>query len=192
MSALRKLEWLSPADYLAMEEASTIKHEYVDGQIYAMSGASRAHNLIGLNLVRASARSKRFRKPCEVYASDVKVHIASRNAYYYPDLIVTCQREEDSHSLDRPCLIVEIASPGTAATDRREKRLAYAALTSLSSYVMIEQDYARITVLRRDGSGWTEQILGLTDTLVLDCLELDVPVAEVYAGIELQSVPIDE
>lgn len=185
MNAQRKVEWITPDEYLAMEETTSFRHEYVDGQMYAMTGGTQTHNIICLNLVRATARSPRFGKPCEVFANDMRVQIASRNSYYYPDLVVSCRTEPESRWLSSPCLIVEVTSPSTAAIDRREKRAHYLTLPSLQSYVLVEQDTAEITVLRRDGSGWTEQILALEDELLLDCLELTVPVAEIYARVAL-------
>lgn len=185
MNAARKLEWITPDEYLAMEEAAAFRHEYVDGRIYAMTGVTQSHNIICLNLAAAMRRSHRFGKPCEVFANDMRVQIASRNVYYYPDLAVSCRAEPEGRWLSSPCLIVEVSSPSTAAIDRREKRAHYLTLPSLHSYVLVEQDSAEITVLRRDGSGWTEQILGLEDELPLDCLELTVPVAEIYARVAL-------
>lgn len=187
MNALRKVEWITPSEYLAMEAASDVRYEYLDGQVHAMAGGTQAHNLICLNLVRATGRSPRLGKPCEVFANDMRVQIASRNLYYYPDLVVSCRNEPESRWLSSPCLIVEVVSPSTAAIDRREKRNHYLSLPSLHSYVLVEQDAPEIIVLRRDGSAWTEQTLGPVDELLLDCLELSVPVAEVYARVPMPS-----
>jgi len=183
MNAARKLEWITPHEYLAMEQHATLRHEYVDGLIYAMAGGTQRHNIICLNLVRATGRSPRLGKPCEVFASDMRVQIPSRNLYYYPDLVVSCRSEPEARWLSSPCLVVEVVSPSTAAIDHREKRAHYLTMPSLQSYVLVEQDRAEITVFRRDGAGWTEQILGADDELLLDCLELAVPVAEVYARV---------
>lgn len=184
MSALKQVEYVTADEYLRRERVRDIRHEYVNGIEYAMSGAKRVHNLIVGNLFMAAGRSPRFRKPCQVYFEAVKVRVESLNRYYYPDLIVSCRTEHDEYVVTRPCLVVEVTSPSTASTDRREKLEAYRAIPSLKSYVIVEQDFAEITVYRRVSEGWTEQTLGPQDALTLDCLELDVPVAEVYADTD--------
>ena len=192
MSALRQVEYISADEYLARESGREIRHEYVNGVEYAMGGATRRHNLICGNVAGLARQSPRFRKPCQIYSESVKLRVESLNRYYYPDLIVSCRPEKDDYSVSKPGLIVEVVSPSTASTDKREKMEAYRSLPTLEAYVLVEQDYAKITVLRRGPMAWTEQILGLGDTLTLDTLELDIPVAEIYAGIELQDAPADE
>jgi Uma2 family endonuclease len=184
MSAQRQLEYITADEYLLREKDREPRHEYVNGAEYAMSGSSRRHNLICGNLVSLARSSKRFRKPCQIYSESVKVRVEPLNRFYYPDLLVSCRPERDDYVVSKPCLIVEVISPSTASTDRREKLEAYRSIASLSSYVLVEQDFAQITVLRRDREGWTEQLLGLDDLLMLDCLELEIPVQDVYEGIQ--------
>ncbi len=115
---------LSITEYLQQEQGSKIRHEYVDGHIFAMAGGSRAHNRISGNLYMAF-RSHLRGKPCEVYIADMKVF--AENCFYYPDVVVTCQTHQESENLylTQPCLIVEVFSPSTEHVDKRDKSLAY-------------------------------------------------------------------
>lgn len=134
---------LSIDDYLAGELASEIRHEYVDGEVYAMAGAGRAHNLIVTNIV-ARLRVKARGTPCLVFATDMKVRVGAWNAFYYPDVAVSCDPSDDNEFyLTAPCLIVEVLSPSTEGIDRREKLLAHRTLESLREYVLIAQTNAR-------------------------------------------------
>ncbi len=141
---------LSSAEYIDWESKSPFKHEYVDGEIYAMSGATRRHNLIASNLVE-HARAAGRRRGCQIFGSDMKVHVEARNSFYYPDLSVCCD-PSDRHELYlvRPCFIVEIVSPSTAAIDRREKRVSYSTLASLREYAIVDQDRMRVELYRRE------------------------------------------
>ena len=118
---------LSEADYLAREEESRIRHEYVNGEMYAMSGGSQRHNRIAINAVSALLAGLRG-KPCQVFMNDVKLHIARDNAYYYPDVVVVCgesyRMADDAQSVTDPLLVVEVLSPSTESIDRREKLAA--------------------------------------------------------------------
>ena len=118
---------LSPTEYLDREEKSPVKSEYVNGEIYTMSGAKRAHNLIASNLVyRARGAAIGRHSGCQVFGSDMKVYVEAHSSFYYPDLSVCCD-PSDRHDrfVARPCFIVEVLSPSTALIDRREKRASY-------------------------------------------------------------------
>ena len=116
---------ISEADYLAGEQRANIRHEYVDGKVYAMAGTSLRHNDIAMNIafaLRLAARGT----PCRVNVSDVKVCAEKPKAYYYPDVMLGCDRDESSkHYLEKPCVIVEITSPSTEWKDRHQKTVAY-------------------------------------------------------------------
>lgn len=174
---------VSPTEYLESEKTATVKHEYVDGQVYAMAGVSRRHNEIALNIATACRAAARRKGGCATYMADVKVHVAARNSYYYPDVVVSCAAEGHSHLVERPCLIVEVLSPQTEAIDRREKRVAYQSIASLREYVLVEQSQAAVLVCRRDGDGWIEETLEAGDSMRLDCLDLDLPLADIYDGV---------
>jgi len=160
----------SPEDYLRLEATGEVKHEYVDGEIYAMSGASRRHNMIAIN---ATLRLKSQAKGtgCEAYTSDVKVYVEAQNSFYYPDAMLVCG-EDDTHThyVTRPCILVEVISPSTAVIDRREKLLAYRKLPSLKAYILVESDRRQVEYfLRGDTGTWRSGTLGENDMLNLDC-----------------------
>jgi Uma2 family endonuclease len=146
----------SPAEYLQIEEQSPIKHEYVDGQIYAMVGVSGAHNLIAGNLITLLRNHLRG-SGCRVYFSDMKVRIESRNRFFYPDLLVTCDsRDSDQEAPYYKCfpsLIVEILSTSTEAFDRGDKFEDYQALESLQEYVLINSKRQAVQCFRRNSTG---------------------------------------
>ncbi|MDP2832723.1 MAG: Uma2 family endonuclease [Pseudomonadota bacterium] len=160
----------TPEEYLRLEETGEIKHEYVDGEIYAMSGASRRHNMIAIN---TTLRLKRQAKGtgCEAYTSDVKLYIAEQNSFYYPDAMLVCAEDsEDTHYVTRPCIVVEVISPSTAVIDRREKLMAYRKLPSLNAYLLIESDRRQVEYfLRGEGGAWRQGTLGEMDMLKLAC-----------------------
>lgn len=192
MSAQLQPRSLSVEDYLAFEECSEVKHEYINGEIYAMAGASARHNRITLNL--ASRLIGRLRgSPCEVFVADVKLHLKELGAeiFYYPDLMVCCDpNDRDPYYRTRPCLIVEVLSSGTARTDQREKLFAYARLDSLKGYLLLEQDRLGATLHWREGSDWRRAEFNDPDAeLTLPCAELTVRLAELYEGTGLPETP---
>jgi Uma2 family endonuclease len=155
---VRKPHLLSPEAYLALEERAPEKNEYVDGEIYAMSGTTVRHNRISLNLALALKQHLAGR-PCETFMADLKVHAAAANAFYYPDLVVRCQAQplaDDTRVIDDPTLIVEVLSPSTEAIDRREKLAAYRRIPTVQEYVLVAQDERSVEIYRRQGDiGWT-------------------------------------
>jgi len=176
---------LSENDYLALEARSPVRHEYVAGDVYAMTGASLRHNVIVGNvfaLLRAHLRGT----PCRAFVADAKLRIAKAGAYYYPDVMVTCDPRHltvgaDDQVVEAPKLVVEVLSAWTEGTDRREKLMAYRGIPSLQEYVLIAQDEAKIEIHRRQGDfGW--QIVTLTpgDPVELKSLEFASDFAAVY------------
>ena len=137
-------------DYLDGERDSAIRHEYVDGEVYAMVGASDRHGLITLNL--AGALSQRLPDRCQVFMSDMKVRIQAgeRDVFYYPDVLVSCDpRDRETYYRQFPCLVIEVLSPHTARLDRFEKFMFYRYLDSLEEYLLVSQDYRQVEVFRR-------------------------------------------
>ena len=121
MSAQLKSHWLSVPDYLAFEESSEIKHEYINGEIYAMAGTSVRHNRIVGNLYTRLLERMRG-SPCEVFFVDVKLHLQQlrQDIFYYPDVMVCCDpQDREPYYRTRPCLVVEVLSSGTARIDQR-------------------------------------------------------------------------
>ncbi len=134
---------LSAEEYLEREKRAELRHEYVGGYLYALAGASRRHNMISINILRQLADAAEG-GPCRVYIENVKLQVAD-DIIYYPDLMVACGDEpEDAYVEREPCLVVEVVSPNTEATDRREKLIAYRNLPSLRTYLIVDQDLRRV------------------------------------------------
>jgi Uma2 family endonuclease len=190
------LPTMTVEEYFRFEETSPVKHEYVAGEVYAMSGATARHDRIATNvLVRLSlvARSG----PCDVFSDSMRVQIA-RDRYYYPDVTVVCTPVAGSDIVVRnPCVVVEVTSPSTARIDRGEKLDAYRSIASLETYLIIDHRRRRIEHHSRDGhSGeWRRaEILG-EGRVRVPCLDVDLTLDEIYERVELPSVsepePVD-
>lgn len=156
--------------YLAGEQYSDIRHEYVAGQVFAMAGASEAHNRISLNLafhLRIVARGT----PCGVFIGDMKIRVAAHDAFYYPDVILTCASEDTEQFYKvAPCLIAEVLSPTTELIDRREKLIAYRALPALSYYLLIAQERRLVELYRRTADDqWLYQVYEETGEIEIGC-----------------------
>ena len=173
---------LSVEEYLAFERSSPARHEYVDGYVYAMSGPSRRHSRIAMNVgarLWAAARGG----PCRVHQAEIKLRIG-RN-FYYPDGMVACGPEpDDPYVEDAPCLAVEVTSPSTARTDRREKATAYTALPSLGAYLVVDQGRRLVDRHWHDDAGWHRVTLVGHGTIVLPCPALTLTLDEIYEGVE--------
>ncbi|MCP5516961.1 MAG: Uma2 family endonuclease [Verrucomicrobiales bacterium] len=178
-------DFVSVEDYLAAEEASETRHEYLGGLVYAMSGTTRAHNTILMNLamlIRPALKAG----PCQLYAVDILVNFRIREDeyFYYPDLVVTCDpRDTHPRFVRHPKLIVEVLSGSTRRIDEREKFLAYTTLPSLEEYVLVEQEQPAVRIHRRSRDWCREELADITAILHLDSLSLDVPLAGVYEGV---------
>ena len=170
---------LSVDEYLAGELESQVRHEYVDGEVYAMVGASDRHGLITLNL--AGLLSQRLPDRCQVFSSDMKVQIRTpeRDIFYYPDVLVSCDpRDREPYYRQYPCLVVEVLSPHTARLDRFEKFMFYRQLDTLQEYLLVSQDYRQVEVFRRSdqwhGTRYT------TGEVPLQSADLAVTIDAVY------------
>lgn len=175
------------AEYLAYEYESKNKHEFVNGQAFAMAGASANHNVIASNLV-ACIRPHLRGSSCRVFFLDMKLTIAAaNNATYYPDVMVVCDRtDSDAYVKQKPCLLVEVLSTSTALLDRREKLFNYQKLESLQEYVLVSQSEQQVELYRRDrDGGWLVQSLGGGDSLRLQSIDLAIALSDIYEDIEL-------
>jgi Uma2 family endonuclease len=178
----------SISEYLEAEAKSQIRHEYIDGQVFAMAGGSKTHNRIAVNLIALFRPHLRGTK-CEVYMADVKVKLKSKlqnkTIFYYPDLLVSCDSEDqDQFIVDSPCLIIEVLSPSTEMTDRREKLINYQTIPSLQEYVLIAQDEIKVEVYRQElAQTWTKEILGADHDLILNSINLTLKMTEIYENI---------
>jgi Uma2 family endonuclease len=187
MSTARPLsaDWMNEADYLVAEQQATERHEYVNGRVYAMAGASKRHNRIAGNIYRAVMVAG---SPCTAYISDMKVHSNKYHSYYYPDVVVGCDSNEtDEYVLENPCLIVEVTSDSTLRKDYLEKSLAYQAISSVQAYLIVAQDKVQVDMLTRasDGSWELQQFNELDAELNLSCPLMMLSVAAIYAGLEV-------
>ncbi|MBS0610003.1 MAG: Uma2 family endonuclease [Proteobacteria bacterium] len=175
--------FISEQEYLDGEWRSELRHEYIDGQVYAMTGASRAHGLIVNALAYALTPAAR-RKGCQLFTSDMKLRLemGGKTVFYYPDLLLCCDPQDREPYFSRsPCLIVEVLSESTARIDRREKLLAYQSLPSLQAYLLVEQDAQRVELYRR-ANDWRVEYHDAGEVW-LDCLELALPLADVYVDV---------
>lgn len=146
---------LSFEEYLSLECNSNVRHEFVDGQTYAMTGGTLRHNVI-TNNIYSLLNSHLKGGGCRVYKSDVKVRAEAANCVYYPDVVVSCASfEADGLFAFNPILIVEVISPSTSVIDRREKRTAYLKIESLQEYLIVHQKRKRIQLFHRiDETKW--------------------------------------
>lgn len=180
---------LTPEDYLAIERSAEFKSEYFDGEMFAMSGASEAHNLIVVNTVRELSNQLK-KRPCKLFANDMRVKVSPTGLYTYPDMIVVCGKAQfdDSHfdTLLNPTLIVEVSSNSTEAYDRGRKFEHYRSLESLTEYVLIAQDRPHTESYRRqpDQQWLFTESRGLESTLKLCSIDCDLALAEIYDKVE--------
>lgn len=181
MSTLTKNVVTSPEEYLDGEQYSDVRHEYVGGRLYAMVGASEAHNRVALNL--ASLLNAHLRAgPCRAFMADVKVNVGS--AFYYPDVFVT-RAPGDAHPLykTQPVLVAEVLSPSTLERDTLAKRAAYQSLDSLKEYVLVAQDKMDVRIYRRSAEGWDLESCSAGDVVALDSVGLHFPIETLYVDV---------
>ncbi len=180
--------YLTVEEYLASEERSEIKREYLGGSVYAMAGASESHNHIASNLVGMLRNQLRSRR-CASFGSDMRVrmHRQSPDAvyFYYPDAMVACNPADVGNGWrEQPAALFEIISESTRQIDEREKRSAYLQLPSLEAYVRIEQGRPEAVVESRTLEGWKrERIIGEAGVIRLPTLEIELPLAELYERV---------
>jgi Uma2 family endonuclease len=187
MEAALKSDIISVEDYLEGEKFAEVRHEFVAGRVYAMAGASEEHNLISGNVfaaLHAHLRGKR----CRVFSTDMKIRlqVSSPDIFYYPDVMVTY----DPHDTDRyfkrfPKVLIEVLSPDTERTDRREKFVSYTQIETLEEYVLAAQDKMEVTLLRRNNQ-WQPELAHRPDQqLRLASLDFALPLSAVYEGVKV-------
>lgn len=185
MSQHRPKMQISVAEYLAGERESAVRHEYVQGEVYAFAGASDRHNRIALNI--ASRLNNHLEDdPCEVFMSDMKLKV-SAEVFYYPDVVVTCDPPGgDAYYRSEPRLIVEVISPSTERIDRHEKMLAYKNVPSLLEYVLVMQDEIHVEIHRRLNEDWeVETFDSEAETLRFTSVDLNLKLSEIYRNARL-------
>jgi Uma2 family endonuclease len=179
----KKLSW---EEYLVREAASEVRHELVNGEMYAMAGGSDNHNRIALNTA-SELRQALKGKPCEPFMADMKLQIelGFDPLGYYPDIMVVCDpKDRQATYRTNPKIIIEVLSKSTLRVDAREKLLAYQALPELEVYVMLHQDAMRAVVHRRGNQWWPEIIEGEDSVLSLDEIEVHLPLRALYERVD--------
>ncbi len=191
MIALENPNFISIQDYLAGEEVSGVKHEYIGGTVHAMAGATNRHNTISLNASSSLLNLLRG-KTCQAFNSDTKVRIQfpDHTRFYYPDAMVVCESNSGSdHFQDRPVVIVEVLGDSTRRTDLEEKRDAYLTISSLKILIFVEPDSPFVTLYRRkpEGGFSSESHTGLDAIIPLPEIEASLSLADLYERVELEA-----
>jgi Uma2 family endonuclease len=184
MSALLTQTHYTVEDYLTLERCASYKSEFRDGQIYAMTGASRKHNLVSGNIYRELSLQLK-KRPCEAYINDMRVKAAEAPSYHYPDIAVVCgtPQFEDAQvdTLLNPTLLIEVLSPFTEAYDRGGKFARYRKIATLREYLLVAQDQPNIEHYVRQGDVWIlTEAEGLDASMPLDSIGCALSLREVY------------
>ena len=182
MSSVAAQTHMTPEEYLAFERKATTKNEYLNGQIIAMSGASRVHNLITGNIFNG-LYTQLIEREYETYASDMRVKAPQTASYTYSDVVVVCDepRFEDGvfDTLLNPIVLIEVLSPSTEAYDRGEKFAHYRQIDALQEYVLISQDRISVEHYLRQGTQWLlTEFRAFEESLSLISIECELPVAQ--------------
>jgi Uma2 family endonuclease len=183
----------TPEEYLELERAAEFKSEYLEGQIYAMAGASPTHSAILFNLNGQVATQ--LKPPCRGFSNDTKVQTSYSGLYAYPDLIVVCGEPEwcdnKGDVLLNPKVLFEVLSPSTETYDRTEKFFRYQMLESFTDYVLIAQSEPRVEHFsRHPNSGWLFNLVkGLDNSLRIDSIGCTLELARIYSGVEFSETP---
>ncbi len=181
---------LTPEEYLAVEREAAYKSEYLQGEAFAMVGASRRHNLISGN-VFGELRQQLRDEPCEAYTNDMRVRVQSVGLYTYPDVVVVCSEPqfEDKYidTLLNPTLLVEVLSESTEAYDRGRKSAFYRTVESLTEYLLVSQDEPRVEqyVKQSDGRWLLTDIRSLDDNVVLVSLPCQLAMKSIYEKVAM-------
>jgi len=175
---------LTLEDYIEGEKVSQFRHELIEGEVYAMTGASDNHNKISGNIfseLRSALKHKNT--SCSSYINDMKVKV--QDNFFYPDVMVVCDQQdnENDYYKTQPIIIVEVLSESTRRTDKTLKRIAYHSIPSLQEYVLIEQDRAEIEVFTRQ-NGWQASYYYLEDSIIFESIAVSVQVEDIYYQVD--------
>lgn len=181
MLAIKTTDLISVEDYLTGELSSDIKHELIDGYVYAMAGASANHERISGNVYRKFGNHLE-NMPCEPFGSDMKLRINAN--FFYPDVMVDCRFDNsEPYFTQTPIIIVEVLSRSTRKKDTTLKLLSYINISSLQEYVLIEQDFVDVQVFRRN-EGWIPSHYFLGDEVTFESIGLTLPVEDIYHRVQ--------
>src|SRR5437588_8086065 len=184
----RILTYISPDEYLRLERQAEYKSEYLNGEIFAMSGASREHNLLTVNIARELSQQLRGR-PCESYASDMRVKVRANGLYTYPDVIVVCGEpqfeDQEVDTLLNPTLLIEVLSQSTERYDRIAKTSYYRTIDSLQEHLLVAQHEVRVEqYLRQPNGQWSQMHYTSADEVVqLTSIDCSLRLTDVYDKI---------
>jgi len=186
MLAEKTIELLSINEYLSGESISDIRHELINGEVYAMSGAKVAHNRLTMTfaykLKDYIENHSETHKTYDIFTSDMKVRIGDN--FYYPDVVVTCEEDLSLDALytEKPLVIIEVLSKSTRKIDHNIKRTDYTRIPSLEEYILVEQDIAEIEIVRKS-QGWKPQYYFLGDDLLIESLNCSLSVESIYQRV---------
>lgn len=181
MALERAYAYISEQEYLQGELIAELRHEYIDGQVFAMAGTSRNHSLLVSNCVQRITNHLQA-SPCMTFSSEIKVKV--ERCYFYPDVMVVCDDAEgDDYFTEKPTLIVEVLSKTTRRLDKTTKLMAYKTLPSLQEYVLIEQDHVEVELFRRS-QNWFAEHYFLGDNFNLESIGLTVNVTDLYHRVD--------
>lgn len=191
MTAQRRHDYITLDEWQALEQANpNVKYEYIDGQIYLMSGGSLAHSRIGSNVVR-TLEDALENTLCYAYNSDASVRL-SETRYTYPDASVSCDPQDmpttEQMRVQTPRVIVEVLSDSTEGKDRLKKAHLYHACPSIQEYMLIATRYQAVEVQRRTGNEWTVRVFGPGDAIELTSIGVNFPLSALYRGTTVPEV----
>jgi Uma2 family endonuclease len=187
MVALPDRLFMSATEYLEWEPTQEERYEYWDGEVVAMSGGTRNHNRISLNFSKLLDDAL-LNRDCDVYIADVKVQVELGQKYFYPDVLVTCEKgDNDAQIVQFPCLIIEVLSPSTEAIDRGAKFARYRQFKSLHEYVLVQVDRPKVEVFRRNNlNQWVLSEYDLEDRLLLESISVEIAIADLYRQVQFE------
>jgi Uma2 family endonuclease len=170
-------------EYLELEESSTVRHEFIDGYIYALAGVTNRHDDIVINVISLFRQAARGTS-CRIRSGEVQLRVTSTR-YYYPDVQVVCNPvSPNQRFVTDPCVIVEVPSPSTEQIDQREKLFAYTTIESVRAYFIIHQDQRTIENHWRDAEDkWRHETLYEDGSLRVPCLNMDLSLDDIYEGV---------
>ena len=189
-----KKEPFGPTEYLEWEATQEERHEYIAGEIFAMTGARDAHNTVALNvatILRAALRGT----PCRAFIADMKLQVEAVDAYFYPDVFVTCDGRDKAPEANlakrHPCLVIEILSESTAAYDRGLKFEYYQKLDTLQEYLLVEQDRRHADLFRKNGDGlWVLHPIGDKGSVTLNSIGATLDMDGIYEDVSFDAAPL--
>ncbi|RYD79743.1 MAG: Uma2 family endonuclease [Sphingobacteriales bacterium] len=183
-----KYNFIRAEDYLEQERTASEKHEYYQGEIFAMSGASVEHNIISGNLAREIGVSLKG-KGCRPYGSDMRIHIPSNTLFTYPDISIICGKpdliDEAFDTTTNPTVIIEILSPSTRSYDMGTKFKLYRDITSLKEYILIDSEnvYVEKHVRQADNNWLLSEIKNVNEQLHIESVQINIALQDIYEGI---------